>query len=238
MHDTLDYVSKDPIYRRHHHDQILFGLHYAFSENFILPLSHDEVVHGKRSILGRMPGDRWRRFANLRAYYGFMFGHPGKKLLFMGSEFGQEREWQHDHSLDWHLLKESPHAGIQRLVRDLNHLYRTMPALHELDCEAAGFEWLVMHDVDRSVFAWLRKGRDVRDRCLVVVNFTPEVYRDYRIRVPFAGFWREVLNTDADIYGGTNLGNAGGVNTLQEGTVPEVSLVVPPLAAIFLAPKG
>jgi 1,4-alpha-glucan branching enzyme len=238
MHDTLDYVSKDPIYRRHHHGQILFGLHYAFSENFILPLSHDEVVHGKRSILGRMPGDRWRRFANLRAYYGFMFGHPGKKLLFMGSEFGQEREWQHDHSLDWHLLKESPHAGIQRLVRDLNHLYRTMPALHELDCEAAGFEWLVMHDVDRSVFAWLRKGRDVRDRCLVVVNFTPEVYRDYRIRVPFAGFWREVLNTDADIYGGTNLGNAGGVNTLQEGAVPEVSLVVPPLAAIFLAPKG
>jgi 1,4-alpha-glucan branching enzyme len=238
MHDTLDYLSKDPIYRRHHHGQILFGLHYAFSENFILPLSHDEVVHGKRSILGRMPGDRWRRFANLRAYYGFMFGHPGKKLLFMGSEFGQEREWQHDHSLDWHLLKEPPHAGIQRLVRDLNHLYRTMPALHELDCEAAGFEWLVMHDVDRSVFAWLRKGRDVHDRCLVVVNFTPEVYRDYRIRVPFAGFWREVLNTDADIYGGTNLGNAGGVNTLQEGAVPEVSLVVPPLAAIFLAPEG
>jgi 1,4-alpha-glucan branching enzyme len=238
MHDTLDYLSKDPIYRRHHHGQILFGLHYAFSENFILPLSHDEVVHGKRSILGRMPGDRWRRFANLRAYYGFMFGHPGKKLLFMGSEFGQEREWQHDHSLDWHLLEESPHAGIQRLVRDLNHLYRTMPALHELDCEAAGFEWLVMHDVDRSVFAWLRKGRDVHDRCLVVVNFTPEVYRDYRIRVPFAGFWREVLNTDADIYGGTNLGNAGGVNTLQEGAVPEVSLVVPPLAAIFLAPEG
>jgi len=237
MHDTLDYVSKDPIYRRHHHGQILFGLHYAFSENFILPLSHDEVVHGKRSILGRMPGDRWQQFANLRAYYGFMFGHPGKKLLFMGNELGQEREWRHDHSLDWHLLKEPPHAGIQRLVRDLNQLYRTTPALHELDCEAAGFEWLVMHDADRSVFAWLRKGRDAHDRCLVVMNFTPEVYRDYRIRVPFAGFWREVLNTDADIYGGTNLGNAGGVNTLQEGTVPEVSLVVPPLAAVFLVPE-
>jgi 1,4-alpha-glucan branching enzyme len=237
MHDTLDYMSKDPIYRRHHHGQILFGLHYAFSENFILPLSHDEVVHGKRSILGRMPGDRWQQFANLRAYYGFMFGHPGKKLLFMGNELGQEREWRHDHSLDWHLLKEPPHAGIQRLVRDLNQLYRATPALHELDCEAAGFEWLVMHDAERSVFAWLRKGRDAHDRCLVVMNFTPEVYRDYRIRVPFAGFWREVLNTDADIYGGTNLGNAGGVNTLQEGAVPEVSLVVPPLAAVFLVPE-
>jgi 1,4-alpha-glucan branching enzyme len=237
MHDTLDYVSKDPIHRRYHHGQILFGLHYAFSENFILPLSHDEVVHGKRSILGRMPGDRWQRFANLRAYYGFMFGHPGKKLLFMGSEFAQEHEWRHDHSLDWHLLDEPLHAAVQRLVRDLNHLYRTTPALHELDCDAAGFEWLVMHDADRSVFAWLRKGHDARDRCLVVVNFTPEVYRDYRIRVPFAGFWREVLNTDADIYGGTSVGNTGGVNTLQEGTVPEVSLVVPPLAAIFLVPE-
>jgi 1,4-alpha-glucan branching enzyme len=236
MHDTLDYVSKDPIHRRHHHDQILFGLHYAFSENFILPLSHDEVVHGKRSILGRMPGDRWQRFANLRTYYGFMFGHPGKKLLFMGNEFGQEREWRHDHSLDWHLLEEPLHAGIYTLIRDLNRLYRTTPALHELDCEAAGFEWLVMHDADRSVFAWLRKGREVQERCLVVVNFTPEVYRDYRIRVPFAGFWREVLNTDAEIYGGTGVGNSGGVNTLPEGTVPEVSLVIPPLAAVFLTP--
>jgi 1,4-alpha-glucan branching enzyme len=237
MHDTLDYVSKDPIYRRHHHGQILFGLHYAFSENFILPLSHDEVVHGKRSILDRMPGDPWQRFANLRAYYGFMFGHPGKKLLFMGGEFGQEHEWRHDHSLDWHLLREPRHAGIKALVRDLNHLYCTVPALHELDCEAGGFEWLVMHDADRSVFAWLRKGCDVHDRCLVVVNFTPEVYRDYRVRVPFAGFWREVLNTDAEIYGGTNVGNGGGVNTLQEGAVPEVSLVIPPLAAIFLVPE-
>ena len=159
MHDTLEYISKDPIYRKHHHGQILFGLHYAFSENFILPLSHDEVVHGKRSILGRMPGDEWQRFANLRAYYGFMFGHPGKKLLFMGGEFGQENEWRHDHSLDWHLLERPRHAGVQALIRDLNHLYRSVPALHELDCEAAGFEWLVMHDADRSVFAWLRKGR-------------------------------------------------------------------------------
>jgi 1,4-alpha-glucan branching enzyme len=237
MHDTLEYVSKDPIYRKHHHGQILFGLHYAFFENFILPLSHDEVVYGKRSILGRMPGDEWQRFANLRAYYGFMFGHPGKKLLFMGSEFGQENEWRHDHSLDWHLLEQPRHAGIQALVRDLNRLYRTVPALHEFDCEDAGFEWLVMHDAERSVFAWLRKGRQTQERCLVVVNFTPEVYRDYRIKVPFSGTWREVLNTDSALYGGTNIGNAGAVRTLDEGTIPEVSLVVPPLAAIFLVPE-
>jgi 1,4-alpha-glucan branching enzyme len=237
MHDTLDYISKDPIYRKHHHGQILFGLHYAFSENFILPLSHDEVVHGKRSILSRMPGDEWQRFANLRAYYGFMFGHPGKKLLFMGAEFGQEAEWRHDHSLDWHLLERPMHAGVHALMRDLNKLYRTLPALHELDCEAQGFEWLVMHDADRSVFAWLRKGRDVKDRCLVVVNFTPEVYRDYRIKVPFAGDWQEILNTDAAVYGGSNVGNGGAVGTLDHGTIPEVSLVIPPLAAIFLVPR-
>jgi 1,4-alpha-glucan branching enzyme len=237
MHDTLEYISKDPIYRKHHHGQILFGLHYAFFENFILPLSHDEVVHGKRSILGRMPGDEWQRFANLRAYYGFMFGHPGKKLLFMGSEFGQESEWRHDHSLDWHLLKHPRHAGVQALVRDLNRLYRTIPALHELDCEDAGFEWLVMHDAERSVFAWLRKGRETHERCLVVVNFTPEVYRDYRIKVPFSGTWREVLNSDSAIYGGSNIGNEGAVRTLDEGAIPEVSLVVPPLAAIFLVPE-
>jgi 1,4-alpha-glucan branching enzyme len=237
MHDTLEYISKDPIYRKHHHGQILFGLHYAFSENFILPLSHDEVVHGKRSILGRMPGDEWQRFANLRAYYGFMFGHPGKKLLFMGAEFGQESEWRHDHSLDWHLTEHPRHAGIQALIRDLNRLYRTLPALHELDCDGAGFEWLVMHDADRSVFAWLRKGRRTRERCLVVVNFTPKAYGNYRIKVPFSGVWREVLNTDSALYGGSNVGNGGAVSTLDEGTIPEVSLVVPPLAAIFLVPE-
>ena len=237
MHDTLAYMSRDPIYRKHHHGEIVFGLHYAFSENFILPLSHDEVVHGKRSILGRMPGDPWQRFANLRAYYAFMFGHPGKKLLFMGDELAQENEWSHDRSLDWHLLDAPAHRGVQALVRDLNGLYRSLPALHELDCEAAGFEWLVMHDADRSVFAWLRKGREPRARCLVVVNFTPEVYRDYRIRVPFAGTWREVLNTDADRYGGSNVGNAGAIKTLDEGSVPEVNLVIPPLAALFFVPE-
>jgi 1,4-alpha-glucan branching enzyme len=237
MHDTLDYISKDPIYRRYHHGQILFGLHYAFSENFILPLSHDEVVHGKRSIIGRIPGDDWQRFAGLRAYYGFMFGHPGKKLLFMGNEFGQQDEWRHDHSLDWHLLDQPRHAGIAALIRDLNRLYRSLPALHQLDCESAGFEWLGMQDADRSVFAWLRKGRQTHERCLVVVNFTPEIYRDYRMKVPFSGTWLEVLNTDSALYGGSNIGNGGAVTTLERGSIPEVSIVVPPLAATFFIPQ-
>jgi 1,4-alpha-glucan branching enzyme len=166
-----------------------------------------------------------------------MFGHPGKKLLFMGGEFAQENEWRHDHSLDWHLLERPLHAGIQSLIRDLNQLYRDLPALHELDCDAAGFEWLIMHDADRGVFAWLRKGRNTPDRCLVVVNFTPEVHRDYRLKVPFSGAWREVLNTDSTHYGGANVGNAGTVKTLDEGEVPEVSLVIPPLAAVFLVPE-
>jgi 1,4-alpha-glucan branching enzyme len=237
MHDTLDYISKDPIYRRYHHGNILFGLHYAFSENFILPLSHDEVVHGKRSILGRMPGDNWQRFANLRAYYAFMFGHPGKKLMFMGSEFGQDSEWNHDVSLPWHLTEQQSHAGVQRLVRDLNRLYRSTPALHALDCDAAGFEWLIADDASHSTFAWLRKGKNPNDRCVVVVNFTPEVLNDYRVRVPFAGTWREVLNSDAAVYGGSNVGNGGTVSTVVTRDSPELHLVVPPLAAVFLVPE-
>ena len=236
MHDTLNYIGKDPVHRKFHHGDILFGLHYAFSENFILPLSHDEVVHGKRSILGRMPGDGWQRFANLRAYYGFMFGHPGKKLMFMGCEFGQEREWNHDHSLDWHLLGQDNHAGIQSLVRDLNRLHRTLPALHEMDCEEAGFEWVVTDDASNNVFAWMRKGKSARARCLVVVNFSPNVYYDYRFRVPFAGIWHEILNSDSAHYGGTNVGNIGAVRA-PEGGPPELRLTVPPLAAIFLVPE-
>ncbi|MFL6928668.1 MAG: 1,4-alpha-glucan branching protein GlgB [Xanthobacteraceae bacterium] len=237
MHDTLNYISKDPVYRKHHHGDVVFGLHYAFFENFILPLSHDEVVHGKGSILGRIPGDPWRRFANLRAYYGFMWGHPGKKLLFMGNEFGQLAEWNHDHSLDWHLLDEPAHAGVQAVVRDLNKLYRSLPALHELDCDAAGFEWLVADDWQQSVFAWLRNGRDPHARCLVVVNFTPEVRRDYRVKVPFNCPWREVLNTDAALYGGTDVGNSGVVPAIESGDNVELSLVLPPLAALFLVPE-
>jgi 1,4-alpha-glucan branching enzyme len=237
MNDTLKYVGKDPVHRKYHHGDILFGLHYAFSENFILPLSHDEVVHGKRSILGRMPGDDWQRFANLRVYYAFMFGHPGKKLLFMGCEFAQEREWNHDHSLDWHLLEQSRHAGIRSLVHDLNWLYRDTPALHELDCDPAGFEWVATDDADGNVFAWLRKGRDARARCLIVTNFSPNVYDNYRLSVPIAGTWREVLNTDSAHYGGSNVGNVGEVRT-QDGVRAELNLTIPPLAAIFLVPKS
>jgi len=237
MHDTLDYMSKDPVYRRHHHGNILFGLHYAFSENFILPLSHDEVVHGKRSILGRMPGDAWQRFANLRVYYSFMFGHPGKKLMFMGSEFAQDTEWNHDISLPWHLLDKPAHAGIQHLVRDLNKLYGATPALHALDCDAAGFEWLVAGDANNSTFAWLRKGKNPTDRCVVAVNFTPQVIRDYRVRVPFAGKWREALNSDAALYGGSNVGNAGAVSTVVTRDTPELHIVLPPLAAVFFVPE-
>jgi 1,4-alpha-glucan branching enzyme len=237
MHDTLNYISKDPIHRKHHHGDILFGLHYAFSENFILPLSHDEVVHGKRSILGRMPGDDWQRFANLRAYYAFMFAHPGKKLMFMGGEFGQEREWNHDRSLDWHLLEQPRHAGLQALVRDLNAAYRETPALHQLDCDPSGFEWVVTDDADRNVFAWIRKGNAPRARCLVVANFSPNVYRDYRVRVPFPGAWHEVVNSDSAHYGGGNVGNAGLVRA-SDTPVPELSLILPPLAAIYLVPEG
>ncbi|MGE0285331.1 MAG: 1,4-alpha-glucan branching protein GlgB [Bradyrhizobium sp.] len=237
MHDTLKYIGKDPVHRKFHHGDILFGLHYAFSENFILPLSHDEVVHGKRSILGRMPGDEWQRFANLRAYYSFMFGHPGKKLLFMGCEFGQNREWNHDHSLDWHLLDDRNHAGVQALIGDLNRLYRTTPALHELDCEASGFEWLITDDASGNVFAWLRRGFDERAVCVVVVNFSPNVYHNYRVRVPFGGRWREALNSDSAHYGGSNVGNTGAVEALQ-GDGHQLNLTIPPLAAIFLVPES
>jgi 1,4-alpha-glucan branching enzyme len=237
MHDTLDYISKDPIYRRHHHGNVLFGLHYAFSENFILPLSHDEVVHGKRSILGRMPGDAWQRFANLRAYYGFMYGHPGKKLMFMGSEFGQDTEWNHDVSLPWHLLEQPAHQGIQRFVSDLNKLYRDTPALHALDCDAEGFEWLITDDATNSTFAWLRKGVQANDRCVVVINFTPQMIRDYRVPVPFAGTWREILNSDAAYYGGSNVGNGGRVFAVVTRDSPEIHIVVPPLATVFFIPE-
>jgi 1,4-alpha-glucan branching enzyme len=235
MHDTLRYVGKDPIHRKYHHGEILFGLHYAFSENFILPLSHDEVVHGKRSILGRMPGDDWQRFANLRAYYSFMFGHPGKKLLFMGCEIAQEREWNHDSSLDWHLLGDPKYAGIQALIRDLNHLYRNQPALHERDCEPEGFDWLITEDADRNVFAWVRKGFDERARCVVVVNFSPNVYYNYRVRVPLGGTWREVFNSDSSHYGGSNVGNVGQVHASED---QQLNLILPPMAAVFLVPEA
>jgi 1,4-alpha-glucan branching enzyme len=237
MNDTLNYISKDPIHRRHHHGDINFGLHYAFSENFVLPLSHDEVVHGKRSILGRMPGDQWQRFANLRAYYAFMYGHPGKKLMFMGCEFGQETEWSHDHSLDWHLLDRPWHQGLQSLVRDLNQLYRSTPALHQLDCDSAGFEWIVGDDTDQSVFVWMRKGRESNSICIFAVNFTPEVRRNYRFRVPIEGPWREALNTDARQYGGSQVGNDGELIASRRGDSFQLDVTLPPLAAVFLVPR-
>ncbi len=231
MHDTLEFMSMDPVHRRWHYDRMTFGLLYAFSENFVLPLSHDEVVHGKQSILGKMPGDEWQRFANARAYYGFMWGHPGKKLLFMGSEFGQTGEWNFDQSLDWHLLQYEVHRGVSNLIRDLNRLYRTTPALYARDCEPEGFRWIVADDSANSVLAWLRFGEPSDPPIAVVSNFTPVPRSNYRIGLPFPGRWREVLNTDADLYGGSNTGNLGGI-----AAVPEPSHGLPSSAEIFLPP--
>ncbi|MCX5519170.1 1,4-alpha-glucan branching protein GlgB [Kaistia defluvii] len=236
MNDTLDYMSLEPIYRRYHHDKLTFGLLYAFSENFVLPLSHDEVVHGKRSILGKMPGDRWQQFANVRAYYGYMWGHPGKKLLFMGQEFGQAREWNFDQSLDWHLLADPQHSGLQDFVRDLNTAYRSHPALHARDCEGEGFRWVIPDDKDQSVFAFLRFGAPGDKPVLVISNFTPVVRDFYRIGLPEAGRWREILNSDATIYGGSGVGNLGAVQATAvpaHGFPASAEFVLPPLATVF-----
>lgn len=236
MHDTLEFMSKEPVYRRYHHHQMTFGMVYAYSENFVLPLSHDEVVYGKGSLLGKMPGDQWQKFANLRAYFGFMWTHPGKKLIFMGGEFAQAGEWNHDRSLDWHLLESPEHSGMQRLVRDLNTMYREIPALHQLDCDPAGFEWVDTSNVEQSVIAFLRKDRDGRP-VLIVSNFTPMPRHDYRIGVPSGGKWVERLNTDAEIYGGSNVGNLGGKEAEEHsvhGRPYSVSLTLPPLATIVL----
>jgi 1,4-alpha-glucan branching enzyme len=237
MHDTLKYMSRDPIHRRYHHGEMTFGLVYAFNENFVLPLSHDEVVHGKGSLLGKMPGDRWQKFANLRAYYGFMWGHPGKKLLFMGCEFAQEREWNHDASLDWHLLADTAHGGVQRLVRDLNHLYRRTPALYERDFDGAGFEWITHEDAERCVLAFVRKSADGRAMVLVVSNFTPTVHHGVRLGVPAPGAWRERINTDSEFYGGSNVGMPfGTAQTLavaSHGRAQSIEVTLPPLATVF-----
>jgi 1,4-alpha-glucan branching enzyme len=237
MHDTLAYMAHDPIHRRWHHHALTFGLLYAFSEDFVLPLSHDEVVHGKGSLLNKMPGDTWQRFANLRAYLGFMFGHPGKKLLFMGGEFAQEREWNHDRSLDWHLLDDPLHKGVQSLICDLNRAYREIGALHQCDTEVGGFDWVVADDDSQSVVVFLRFGRDPDRPALVACNFTPLPRHGYRVGVPLPGFWREVINTDAQAYGGSNLGNLGGVRSdalPSHGRPHSLSLSLPPLATIIL----
>lgn len=236
MHDTLRYMAHDPVHRAFHHHDMTFGLVYAWSEDFVLPLSHDEVVHGKGSLLGRMPGDDWQRFANLRAYLAFMWTHPGKKLLFMGCELAQVREWNHDTSLDWHLLDDPRHAGIHALVRDLNHLYAQRPALHAQDCEPEGFRWVVGDDNRNSVLAFLRCAPNAAP-CLVVCNLTPEPRYSYRLGVPHAGAWRECLNSDATCYGGSNLGNQGVVEAIDQpshGWPASLSLTLPPLATLVL----
>jgi 1,4-alpha-glucan branching enzyme len=240
MHDVLDYMGQDPVHRKYHHNRLTFGLLYAWHENFVLPLSHDEVVHGKSSLLGKMPGDDWQRFANLRALYGLMWGHPGKKLLFMGGELGQRREWNHDRSLDWHLLDMGPHhRGMQHLVRDLNRVYRAEPALHQVDFEPAGFQWMDCSDAEQSVVAFVRRARDPRDHVLVVCNFTPVPRHGYRVGVPAGGYYREILNTDAHVYGGSNVGNAGGVPAEARswtGQPWSVTLTLPPLSVLVLKP--
>jgi 1,4-alpha-glucan branching enzyme len=237
MNDTLSYMAEDPVHRKHHHDKMTFGLVYAFNENFVLPLSHDEVVHGKGSLIGRMPGDEWQRFANLRAYFANMYAHPGKKLLFMGSELAQYQEWSHDRSLDWHLLEHASHRGVQNVVRDLNNLYRKTPALYELDFSAAGFEWIEWSDRDNSILSWIRRDKS-GEFVICITNFTPVVRNNFRIGVPQAGSYRERLNTDAQQYGGSGISNpAMTAEPVASHNRPHsLSLALPALATLILEP--
>jgi 1,4-alpha-glucan branching enzyme len=239
MHDTLHYMEFEPVYRRWHHNEMTFGLIYAFSEHFVLPLSHDEVVYGKGSLIEKMPGDPWQKFANLRAYFGFMWGHPGKKLIFMGGEIAQWREWDHDDAIDWPLLDHATHRGVQLLIRDLNLMYSTRPALCQRDSVPTGFRWVIGDDASNSVFAFLRQGNDEAGVVLVVSNMTPVPRHGYGIGVPRPGFWHELLNTDATVYGGSNVGNAGGVETVphqMHGEAQTLYLTLPPLATLFFSP--
>jgi 1,4-alpha-glucan branching enzyme len=239
MHDKLRYFALDPVHRKHHHKDLTFSLWYAFWENFVLPLSHDEVVHGKGSLLRRMPGDDWQRFANLRLLLAYLFTHPGKKLLFMGNEFGQWNEWNHEQGLDWHLLGLPAHCGIQQLAADLNRLYRQEPALHELDCESAGFQWLDWTQADESTLAWLRKGKQTSDQLLVVGNFTPVPRPDFRAGVPFPGNWQETLNSDDARYGGSGVLNSAPLTARDEPWQEQphsIRLTLPPLALCILRP--
>jgi 1,4-alpha-glucan branching enzyme len=240
MHDTLKYIEQDPIHRQHHHDRLSFGLVYAWSERFILPISHDEVVHGKHSLIDKMPGDRWQKFANLRAYLTFMWTHPGKKLLFMGCEFGQWREWNHDTELDWHFLNYADHKGVHTLVGDLNRLYRSEKALYEQDCQPQGFQWVIGDDAGNSVYAYLRWSKE-GEPLLVVANLTPVPRHGYRVGVPFSGKWAELLNSDAEAYAGSNIGNGGAVMAEEiksHGQACSLALNLPPLAVVVLKPAG
>ncbi len=236
MHDTLVYITRDPIYRKYHHNQLTFRMIYAFTENFVLPLSHDEVVHGKGALLSKMPGDLWQKFANLRLLLGYMYSQPGKKLLFMGGEFGQWQEWNHDQSLEWHLLDYAPHIGLQKWVEDLNHLYKSEPSLNELDFSPAGFEWVDCNDSDQNIISFLRKGRAADNIVLVVCNFTPMTRFNYRVGVPRSGFWKELLNGDAKDYGGSGQGNLGGIEAEPisfHGRPYSLNMTLPPLATSF-----
>ena len=240
MHDTLEYMRQDPVFRKFHHDQITFRSVYAFSEDFVLPLSHDEVVYGKGSLLTKMPGDAWQKFANLRLLLGYMFAQPGKKLLFMGGEFGQWKEWNHDAQLDWDLLEQPEHAGVQRWVDDLNRTYRSEPALHRFDCDPNGFQWIDCHDSDQSTLTFLRKGGPEDPDLLVACNFTPIPRHNYRIGTPIADHWQEILNSDAAIYGGSGMGNLGGVTTVpvaSHGQPVSIGLTIPPLSIVLFKAK-
>ena len=236
MHDTLEYMTKDPIYRKHHHDQVTFSLWYAFAENFVLPLSHDEVVYGKRSLLDKMPGDMWQKFANLRLLYGYMYGHPGKKLLFMGGELGQWDEWDFEKSLDWHLLADDRHRKLLLWLKDVNRFYRTEPAMHQLDFERLGFEWLDIQDWEKSIISFARRARNPEHMVISVCNFTPTLRKNYRLGVPSGGRWKEVLNSDALEYGGSGQGNLGGVEADHHpfhGRTDSISITLPPLSCLF-----
>ncbi|MER3445593.1 MAG: 1,4-alpha-glucan branching enzyme [Candidatus Dadabacteria bacterium] len=241
MHDTLDYFSNDPIYRKYRRNQLTFSIWYAFSENFVLPLSHDEVVYGKGSLIRKMPGDDWQRFANLRLLFGYMYGHPGKKLLFMGGEFGQWNEWYHEQSLDWHLIGYPLHEGVRRWVKDLNNFYKNEPAMYELDFDLSGFEWIDFHDWEQSIISFIRKGRSINDIILLVFNLTSVPRYNYRIGVPRGGLWREVLNSDSKEYGGSGLENEESVESSPVpawGRYHSISLILPPLGVLFFKSEG
>ncbi len=237
MHDTLKYMAQDPVFRKYHHNQLTFSIWYAFSENFVLPFSHDEVVHGKGSMYGKMAGDEWQKYANLRLLYGYMYGHPGKKLLFMGSEIAQWREWTHEDSVEWHALQDRFHAGVKDWMRDLNRVYRQEKALHEVDFENAGFEWVDCNDWEESIICFIRKSRNGDEQILVACNFTPIPRPNYRVGVPHGGYWTEVLNSDADTYGGSGTGNMGGLEATpvpSHGRYYSLNLTLPPLGVVFL----
>jgi 1,4-alpha-glucan branching enzyme len=241
MHDTLTYMSHEPVHRKFHHSELTFRMMYAFAENFVLPLSHDEVVYGKGSLLGKMPGDDWQQRANLRLLFGYMYTQPGKKLLFMGGEFGQRNEWNHEASLDWHLLDRPEHATLLRWVRDLNTAYRGEPALHELDTSQAGFEWIDCNDAEQSVLVYLRRAHSSSDVLIVACNFTPVPRHNYRIGVPTAGHWAETLNSDAPLYGGSGQGNLGGVMSAPvrwHGRPQSINVTLPPLAMVVFKGSG